>query len=418
VEVRPERAIADLRELDRLTGGPDGARRVCWTPVWADARDFLRRRLDEIEGLDIEIDEAGNLWATLSAGSAGARQVGGSEDAVAIGSHIDSVPNGGWLDGALGVMAALEILRAAGEARAAGAGPGRALKLVDFADEEGARFGRSLFGSSAVAGTLQPDAVRSLTDAEGRGIEEVLAEYGVDLDRAPEAAARREGVVAYLELHIEQGPVLESEGVAVAAVTGTFGVERHRFTFEGQASHAGTTPMDMRDDAGLAAARTALAVEAIAREHDGVGTTGVLRLEPGIPTAVPGAAELVVDLRHAEAGPLAAMLDAVRTAAADAGGLADAPPAGVRVREDEIWRIEPIPFDGDLVNRALEAAGTGRKLASGALHDAAEMARHVPTAMMFTSSARGLSHAPQENTPEEHLTQAIAAFGRLAAALI
>jgi N-carbamoyl-L-amino-acid hydrolase len=320
---------------------------------------------------------------------------------VAFGSHVDSVPNGGWLDGALGVMAALEVLRAAAEAGT----PRHTLTLVDFADEEGARFGRSLFGSSAVAGTLDPEAVRELTDADGRPIAEVLAEYGVELARAPEASARRAGLVAYLELHIEQGPVLESEGVAVAAVTGTFGVERHRYTFTGQASHAGTTPMKMRRDAGLAAARTALEVERIATEHGGVGTTGVLRLTPGIPTAVPGSAELVVDLRHAEAEPLAAMLAAVRRAAGEA-------------EEAEIWRIEPIPFDERLVAAALEAAGSGRSLASGALHDAAEMARHLPTAMMFTSSSNGLSHAAEEDTPEEHLTEAIAAFGRLAASVI
>jgi hydantoinase/carbamoylase family amidase len=410
VEVRPERVIADLRELDRLTGGPDGARRVCWTPVWEDARAFLRGRLAEIEGVTVEVDEAGNLWATLP---------GEVEEAVAFGSHIDSVPNGGWLDGALGVMAALEVLRAAAESRAGrgaeapATGPRRTVKLVDFADEEGARFGRSLFGSSAVAGTLDPDAVRGLTDADGRPIGEVLGEYGVELDRAPAAASRRDGLAAYLELHIEQGPILESEGVAVAAVTGTFGVERHRFTFAGQASHAGTTPMEMRRDAGLAAARTALAVDEIAREHGGVGTAGVLRLEPSIPTAVPGRAELVVDLRHADAAPLAAMLDAVREAAGDA-----ARAGGVEVDEDVIWRVEPLPFDERLVAAALEAAGTGRKLPSGALHDAAEMARHVPTAMMFTSSANGLSHAPEEDTPENDLVAAIAAFGRLAAGLV
>jgi hydantoinase/carbamoylase family amidase len=392
MQVRPERALADLRELARLTGGPDGARRVCWTPEWERAREFLRDRLAELDGVRVERDEAGNLWARLP---------GELNEAVAFGSHIDSVPNGGWLDGALGVMAGLEVLRASAEAGR----PRHTVVLVDFADEEGARFGRSLFGSSAVAGTLDPDAVKSLTDADGRPIGEVLAEHGVELARAPEAAKRRDGLVAYLELHIEQGPVLESEGIAVAAVTGTFGLERHRFTLTGQASHAGTTPMEMRRDAGLAAARVALAVEEIAKRHGGVGTVGVLRLEPGIPTAVPGRAELVVDLRHAEAAPLAAMLAEVREAAGDA-------------ETDEIWRIEPIPFDERLVAAALEAAGSGRKLGSGALHDAAEMARHIPTAMMFTSSTRGLSHAPEEDTPEEHLEQAIAAFGRLAAGVI
>ncbi|HEV7845100.1 MAG TPA: Zn-dependent hydrolase [Thermoleophilaceae bacterium] len=408
MEVRPERAIADLRELARRTGGPGGARRLCWTPVWQDARAFLRELLAAIDGVSVELDEAGNLWATLP-GEGGGPGEGGRSGALAVGSHIDSVPNGGWLDGALGVMAGVELLRAAAEA----GGVARTLTLIDFADEEGARFGRSLFGSSAVAGTLDPGAVRDLTDAEGRPIGEVLAEHGVELDRAPRAAARRDRIGTYLELHIEQGPVLESEDIAVAAVTGTFGVERHRFTYAGQASHAGTTPMEMRRDAGLAAARTALAVEEIAREHGGVGTTGVLRLEPGIPTAVPGGAELVVDLRHASAGALAEMLHAVRAAAADSADARD-----VAVSETEIWRIEPIPFDETLVEAALTAAGSGRRLPSGALHDAAEMARHVPTVMMFTSSTHGRSHAAEEDTPEEHLTAAIAAFGRLAAGLV
>ena len=392
--LRPERALADLRELDRRTGGPAGARRVCWTPVWEEARAFLRERLEEIDGVELERDEAGNLWATLPGEDDG-------EGAIVVGSHIDSVPNGGWLDGALGVMAGVELLRATAEA----GGPRRALTLVDFADEEGARFGRSLFGSSAVAGTLDPDALRDLTDADGRALPEVLKENGVELDRAPEAARRRDRIAAYLELHIEQGPVLESEGVAVAAVTGTFGVERHRFTFVGQASHSGTTPMEMRRDAGLAAARLMLEVERIARDHGGVGTTGVVRLEPGIATAVPGRAEVTVDLRHGDAGALASMLEDVKGAAPGA-------------ERSEIWRIEPIRFDDELVATALDAVGSGRTLPSGALHDASEMARHVPTVMLFTSSTNGLSHAAEEDTPEEHLTEAIAAFGRLADSLI
>ena len=408
MEVDPARVIGDLRKLDRLTGGPDGARRLCWTDAWIEARSFLRERLAAIDGVGVHEDEAGNLWAHLpglgwetddDAGNTAA--AGGT---VAVGSHLDSVPNGGWLDGALGVMASLEVLRVAAADR-----PPRTVTLVDFADEEGARFGRSLFGSSAVAGTLDLGALETLRDAEGHALPAVLAEHGVDLDRLGAATSRREGLVAYLELHIEQGPVLEREGVSVAAVSGTFGVERHRLVFEGQASHAGTTPMAMRRDAGLGAAQAALAVEEIARGHGGVGTSGVLRLEPGVPTAVAGRAEMVVDLRHAEAGALAAMLAETRAATRHA-----ADERGCSLEESEIWHIEPIPFDERLVAAALEAAGSGRVLASGALHDAAEMARHVPVAMLFAPSTAGLSHAKEEDTPEEDLALAIAAFGRLA----
>jgi hydantoinase/carbamoylase family amidase len=389
------RAIADLRELDSLTGGPEGASRVCWTGGWRRARGFLRERLAEIGGVSVEQDEAGNLWATLA---------GDRPGSVAVGSHLDSVPGGGWLDGALGVMAGLEVLRtvAAEDSR-------HGMTLIDFADEEGARFGRSLFGSSAVAGALAPGDVRDLTDAEGRPIGAVLAECGVELDEVGAAARRREGLIAYLELHIEQGPVLEREALAVAAVSGTAGVERHRLGFSGQAAHAGTTPMAVRRDAALAAAQTALAIERIARRHGGVATTGALHLEPGIPTAVAGEAELTVDLRHAEAGPLAAMLEETRSAAGEAARDRDCSAA-----ESEIWRIEPIAFDERLVAAAQQEAENGRVLASGALHDAAEMARQVPAAMMFTSSTRGLSHTREEDTPEEHLDRAIAAFGRLA----
>ena len=418
MEVDPARVIGDLRELDRLTGGPDGARRLCWTEEWVRARSFLRERLAAIDGVGTDVDEAGNLWATLpgsgretdddesdgaAEGSAQANGTG-SVGAVAVGSHLDSVPSGGWLDGALGVMTALEVLRVA-----ASDPPRHPLTLVDFADEEGARFGRSLFGSSAVAGTLDVAAVESLRDAEGNVLRAVLAEHGVDLDRTGGAASRREGLIAYLELHIEQGPVLESEGMAVAAVSGTAGLERHRLLFEGQASHAGTTPMPMRHDAALAAAETTLAVEQIARRHDGVGTGGVLRLEPGVPTAVPGQAELVVDLRHPEAGPLAEMLEEALAAARRA-----AEERGCSLAESEVFRIEPIPFDERLVSAAREVAGSERVLASGALHDAAEMARHVPVAMIFASSTQGLSHTKEEDTPEEDLAAAISAFGRLA----
>jgi allantoate deiminase len=399
MEVDPRRAIADLRELDRLTGGADGARRLCWTPDWQRARTFLRERLGEIDGVAIEQDEAGNLWATLP---------GELDGTVAVGSHVDSVPNGGWLDGALGVMAALEVLRAAAAERTR-----HSVVLVDFADEEGARFGRSLFGSSAVAGTLEPEALEGLRDADGRSIREALAENGVDLDRVAGAARMLAPLIAYLELHIEQGPVLEREGVPVAAVSGTSGVERHRFDFRGQASHAGTTPMDMRRDAGLAAARGALAVEETARRNGGVGTCGLIRLEPGIPTAVAGHAELLVDLRHPQAGPLATMLDEARASMVEA-----ADDSGCTVSESEIWHIEPIAFDERLVAAALDAAGTGRTLASGALHDAAEMARHVPAAMMFAPSSRGISHAKEEDTPEADLERAIDAFGHLAARVL
>jgi N-carbamoyl-L-amino-acid hydrolase len=394
------RVIADLRELDRRTGGAGGARRVCWGQTWREARGYLGELLAEID-LEPDRDEAGNVWAYLE---------GEAEPALAVGSHIDSVPAGGWLDGALGVMAGVGVLRAWANA---GERPPISLLLVDWADEEGARFGRSLFGSSAFAGTLDPEAVAGLRDAEGTALPDALAANGVTLDEALEAASRRERLRAYLELHIEQGPVLEAEGVSVAAVNGCAGVERHRFRIAGQASHAGTTPMELRRDAGLAAADAALRIEAVGREHDGVATTGVLRLEPGIPTAVAGAAELVADLRHRDAGELAAMLDEARGVVEDAAGA-----RGCAVTEEPIWRIEPIAFDPELVELARDAcrraSGAERELTSGALHDAAEVARTIPTAMVFVASIGGLSHTEREDSSEADLLTGIEAFGLLA----
>jgi hydantoinase/carbamoylase family amidase len=398
--IDPRRVIGDLRELDRRTGGTDGAQRLCWGDGWRDARSLLTDLLGEIR-LTAKADAAGNLWASLE---------GEQEPALALGSHLDSVPDGGWLDGALGVMAALDVLRAWSEA---GVRPPRTLTLVDWADEEGARFGRSLFGSSAFSGTLDPAEVRDLRDREGRRLADVLAENGVDLDLAPEAASREGRLAAYLELHIEQGPVLEAEGLRAAAVSGCSGVERHRFRFSGQASHAGTTPMDRRRDAGLAAAELALGVEQIARRHAGVATAGALTLRPGIPTAVAGEAELLIDLRHPKADELATMLDETRAAAE-----AVASERGCEPGSEPVWRIDPIPFDSRLVAAAREAcreaAGSDRELTSGALHDAAEVARVLPAAMIFCPSASGISHAKQEDTPEPDLAAGIEAFGLLA----
>jgi N-carbamoyl-L-amino-acid hydrolase len=395
--------IADLRELAARTSDERGAQRLCWSQTWRDARAFLGERLGEL-GLEPELDPAGNLWATLP----GADR---SAPALALGSHVDSVPDGGWLDGAYGVMAALGVVRAWAES---GQAPPRDLKLVDWADEEGARFGRSLFGSSAFSGSLDPAELDGLADAEGNSIAAVLAENGVDLARVTEATAGQATLGSYLELHIEQGPVLESEGLAAAAVTGTAGVERLRFVFSGQASHAGTTPMEMRRDAGLAAAAAALAIARIPDAEGGVATTGELTLQPGIVTAVAGEAVLSCDLRHPEAEPLARMLAAARGEASTA-----AIDHGCALAERPVWRIEPIEFDAGLVGLAraavTETTGTDRALTSGALHDAAEVARVRPAAMVFCSSTGGVSHAAVEDTPEPELVAGIEAFARLAA---
>jgi allantoate deiminase len=393
------RAVAGLRELKRLTGNDDGAQRVAWTDTWATANDWFRGELAGIDDVTVESDEAGNLWAGAP---------GDDERFVIVGGHLDSVPDGGWLDGALNVVAGLEVLRAlAGEPRPLG------LKLVSWADEEGARFGRSLFGSSACAGTLEPDSVRELRDRDGVALPDALREHGVDLDGALQSRSRLNGAAAYLELHIEQGPVLEALDLPLGAVLGTFGVERHAVGFTGQHAHAGSTPMDARHDAFLAAARSALAFreDAAARE-DVRATTGFVRVSPGIVTAFNGSCEVSLDQRALDPGVLAEMLATAQQASR--GIAAD---EGCQVGWERIWQIEPIPFHPELIDLAddviRQVAGRSHRLPSGPLHDAAEMARVVPTVMVFVKSLRGLSHTKEEDTPVEDLELSVRALHEL-----
>ncbi len=401
--------IADLRALAGRTGDERGAQRLCFTATWREARSFLRERLAESGVEDVAIDPAGNLIARLPGADREA-------PALALGSHLDSVPDGGWLDGALGVIAALGVLRAWA---AADEPPPRDIVLIDFADEEGARFGRSLFGSSALAGHLDPAELAGATDADGIAIADALAENGLTLAAA--ATAHEDGLLdslgAYLELHIEQGPRLEAEGASCAGVSGCVGIERHRLSFRGQASHAGTTPIDLRRDAGLAAAEAALAIERIAVAHGGVGTTGTVELEPGVITAIAGRAEIGVDLRHPEAEPLAEMLAETLTAAA-----AIADERRCVFGGEPVWRIAPTAFDPGLVDRAsaacVAAGGRAEPITSGALHDAAEVATRVPVAMVFVASREGISHAREEDSSEADLSAGIEAFGALAAAVL
>jgi hydantoinase/carbamoylase family amidase len=399
----PARTVAELRELRELTGDEDGAQRVAWTPTWVQARDWLGSKLDGLP-LEYEVDEAGNQWWTLR---------GASSRAVLLGGHIDSVPNGGWLDGCLSVLAAVEVLRRIAEAGT----PPVTVRLVNWADEEGARFGRSLFGSSAAAGSMaDQDDLRALQDRDGVALPDALREHGVDLDDALAARSQLEGAAAYLELHIEQGPVLESMELPLGAVLGTFGVERYRIIWHGQAAHAGSTPMDQRRDALAGAAKLALELREIAKRVGGgaVLTSGGVVCEPGIVTSVVETAVQLLDMRHLDAEKLASMWEQVREACERF-----AQEEQLMVEYERIWEIEPILFDDTLVGFADEAirevAGTSHKLPSGPLHDAAEVARAgVPTVMIFVQSLRGLSHTKLEDTKAEHLELAVQALDRLA----
>jgi beta-ureidopropionase / N-carbamoyl-L-amino-acid hydrolase len=395
--------VDELKELRGLTGDENGAQRVAWTDTWETARGWLREKLAGLP-LEEEIDEAGNQWWTLR---------GTSDQEVLIGGHIDSVPNGGWLDGALNVVAGVEVLRRLAEEGS----PAVTVRLVNWADEEGARFGRSLFGSSAAAGSMDDqDELRQRRDAEGSALPDALAAHGVELDRALEARKQLENAAAYLELHIEQGPVLESLDLALGVVLGTFGVERHQVTFTGQAAHAGSTPMDKRRDALAGAARLELEIREIAKRtgEGAVCTMGSVVTKPGIVTSVVETAECLLDQRHLDASKLAAMLEEAKAASELYAGEED-----VEVAWERIWNIEPILFDDGLIALAdesiREVAGESHRLPSGPLHDAAEVARAgVPTVMLFVQSLRGLSHTKLEDTKEEHLELAVQALDRLA----
>jgi N-carbamoyl-L-amino-acid hydrolase len=407
VPLDPARTVAELKELRELTGDENGAQRVAWTETWERARGWLREKLGGLP-LEEEIDQAGNQWWTLR---------GASDRAVLIGGHIDSVPNGGWLDGALNVVAGVEVLRRLAE----DGSPATTVRLVNWADEEGARFGRSLFGSSAAAGSMaDQDELRERRDAEGVSLPDAVGAYDVELDGALEARSQLEGAAAYLELHIEQGPVLEALGLPLGVVLGTFGVERHQVTFRGQAAHAGSTPMDKRRDALAGAARLELEIREIAsRVGDGaVCTMGGVVTRPGIVTSVVETAECLLDQRHLDAAKLAEMLSN-----AEAASRRFAQEEDVEVEWERIWSIEPILFDEGLISLADEAirevAGESHRLPSGPLHDAAEVSRAgVPTVMLFVQSLRGLSHTKLEDTKEEHLELSVQALDRLAAKTI
>ncbi|HEY5753697.1 MAG TPA: M20 family metallo-hydrolase [Chthoniobacterales bacterium] len=398
----PKRTVAELKELRILSGDDHGAQRVAFTPVWSKARAWLREKLATMP-VEIHQDAAGNVWTTLP---------GASPAALLIGGHMDSVPNGGWLDGCLNVLAGVEILRRI-NAQYDGKPP-VTVRLVDWADEEGARFGKSLFGSAAFSGNLDLDEARRLTDKDGVRLPDALREFDLDFETVKDSGIERENAAAYLELHIEQGPVLLDKNLPLGVVLGTFGVERHGITFHGQAAHSGSTPMNRRRDAFLAAGKMAQEIYPIAERNGGVCTIGSCITKPGIVTSVVDECRITLDQRHLDAAALARML-----AEAQEASQRFATAGNVSVDWERIWAIEPVLFNSDLLDLCeqsiLETCGSSLRLPSGPLHDAAEVARAgIPTVMMFVQSLHGISHNKIEDTLEEHLELAVTAFDKLA----
>ncbi len=409
MELTGKRVIADLQELRALTSDDHpkhpGAQRVAWTPVWRKARAWFAAKMKKEIGVASHTDAAGNLWHTWK---------GSSKKSLVIGSHLDSVPSGGWLDGALGVVVGLEVFR-----RAKAAGSDVTIHVVDWADEEGARFGRSLVGSAASAGSLKPKVeLAHLKDRAGITLPDALAQDGVSLDTMMDAhryfKALNPG--AYLELHIEQGPVLEEMKRSCGVVLGTMGVERHNLRFIGQAAHSGAAPLHLRQDAFLAAADFALATRDMSVKLSGktpktrvVATCGVVKVEPNFVTAVPGSAEISIDMRALDKKVLAKMLAGAKAAAQRA-----AKKYKVKLQWEHLWDINPRLFDETLMGFVRESVkkvtGHAPELPSGPLHDAAEMQPLVPTAMLFAQSSPGISHTRIEDTPNKALDASIRSF--------
>ncbi len=401
--LNPLRTIDELKQLRSLTGDENGAQRVAFTEVWAKARTWYKNLYSGL-AVDIHTDEAGNLWVTLQ---------GASERALIIGGHIDSVPNGGWLDGCLNVLAGVEILRRIHSEY--DGKPPVTVRIVDWADEEGARFGKSLFGSSACSGNLDMDEARGLKDKEGVSLPDAIAAHGIDFENVKASHKELKNAAAYIELHIEQGPVLLDLDLPLGAVLGTFGVERHAITFHGQAAHSGSTPMNRRRDAFLAAAKMGSEIYQIAaRSGQGVCTIGSCTTKPGIVTSVVEECRITLDQRHLDVDALKKMLAEARDASERF-----AKEGNVSVSWERLWQIAPHPFNSGLVQLCdesiRETCGVSHLLPSGPLHDAAEAAAAgIPTVMMFVQSLHGISHNKIEDTKEEHLVQSVIAFDKLA----
>lgn len=431
----PKRTVAELKELRALTGDDNGAQRVAFTPTWIKAREWFQKKLEALP-VEIHRDAAGNLWSTLR---------GESPKELLIGGHIDSVPNGGWLDGCLNVVTGIEILRRI-NAQYNGKPP-VTVRLVDWADEEGARFGKSLFGSSACSGNLDMNEARGLVDKQGIKLPEALKNVGIDFERVKDSGKELKNAAAYLELHIEQGPVLLDLDLPLGAVLGTFGVERHAITFHGQAAHSGSTPMNRRKDAFLAAAKMSSEIYKIAErsrispkskaqslksgdaldgktldfrpetldsEISGVCTIGSCATKPGIVTSVVEECRITLDQRHLDGPALAKMFQEAKAASEKF-----AQEGNVKVSWERLWQIDPRPFNDDLIalcdESIRETCGKSHRLPSGPLHDGAEVASvGIPTVMMFVQSLHGISHNKIEDTKEEHLELCVTAFDKLA----
>jgi N-carbamoyl-L-amino-acid hydrolase len=396
LNIDESRLLSDLTHLAHIGRGPDGGiTRRALSVEDATARRYVIERMRSA-GLAVRFDEVGNVRA---------RRPGKRDTApVMTGSHLDTVPSGGKLDGPLGVVGALAAFEALDRA---GVTTERPLELVIFVGEEGSRFPRGTIGSAAMSGHIAVSAIHALVDGDGVRFSDALATYG---DAGAPLPARA-SPDSFVELHIEQGGVLESEGIEIGAVTAIAGLVQRRISFVGDANHAGATPMALRKDALAAAAEWCIAVEATARALGVVATIGKLEVYPGGKNIIPGRVDAICDLRAPEPA-LLDELDARVRAALDPA----AESRGVTVEESLLQRVSPGPMHAraiDAVERAAAAAGLrSRRMPSGAIHDALHMAEVCPATMIFVPSIGGKSHCPVEDTAPKHLVQGCEVLAR------
>ena len=373
---------ADLETAAAIGADPAGGiTRFAWSAELATANAWLVEQLAEL-GLETQLDAAGNVLGRWEAGEG---------KAVLLGSHLDTVPCGGRYDGALGVLAGLDVVR---RLRAEGVELRRPLWLVSFNDEEGGRFQTGMLGSRAFVGDLD------LEDWRRRGVADAMAAAGFDFERLPEARGI-DGVGAYLELHIEQGPRLETSGLDLGIVTAITGMVGFRARFLGEANHAGTTPMEHRRDALAGAAKAVLALRDEARaSEDMTANVGVIAAEPGGFNVIPGAAEFTIDVRSPTPSGFERSDRFVRETLERI-----AEEEGLDLELAKTHRKEPVALDPELqkaLEEAAEAEGASfTRMPSGAGHDAMVLAHHVPAAMLFVPSRGGLSHCAEEFTSPE-----------------
>jgi allantoate deiminase len=393
---RAAAAIAECRLLATMSEEPERTTRRFLTPPVAAVHAHLRARMQTLE-MTVHTDAAGNLRGLWQPAAA-------REKRLLLGSHIDTVPNAGAFDGVLGVVLALEWVRLAQELEIP-----RAIEVIAFSEEEGVRYGVPFLGSRAVAGIFDPKML-AYEDVDGIRMDDAIRAFGLDPVGIP-GAVLDDAVLGYVEIHIEQGPVLEAEGLSLAVVEGIVGQTRLGFRFTGQANHAGTTPMNLRRDALAAAAEWMTAVETAARETEGlVATVGKIRVEPDAGNVIPGVVDVSLDVRHMSNRTRSYY---VRQFVSSANAIAHR--RGLEVEWVEKMNERSVLMDANLSSGLLAAVETAgfpaRRMPSGAGHDAMVIAARVPAAMLFLRSPGGISHHPAEDVLEEDVEAALKVGG-------